>query len=103
MAGERGARGPELLPHLIGEADALVSARAAEREYREGLAQAADRERAQAAQRDAEAQARLDRLEAGERARLEAEVREELGWTEGHDSAACRAAIQGIMAARLPT
>ncbi len=92
-----------MLPHLIGEADALVSARAAEREYREGLAQAADRERAEAAQRDAEAQARLDRMEAGERSRLEAAIREELGWTEGHDSPACRAAIQGIMAARLPT
>jgi hypothetical protein len=89
-----------LLPHLIGEADALVSARAAEREYREGLAQAADRERAQAAQRDAEAQARLDRLEAGERARLEGLVRAERGWPEGEDTPLRRAVLPGLIAAK---
>ena len=99
LAGERGARGPDLLPHLVGEAHSNVEARSraeAEAGRRQALAGAA-RER-----REAEFRAELeavDKLPKAKRKRLEAEARAAL--PEDLSDGMAAAIIPGWIAARV--
>lgn len=99
LAGERGARGPDLLPHVVGEAHERILARG-KRKARAAEITALDEGQQQAAaeQFSEELQA-VEALPMGERARLEQECRERLpvGISEGM----ARAVLPGMIAARL--
>jgi hypothetical protein len=97
--GERGARGPYLLPHVIGEAHGRIEARTTQTTRRR---QIADEGEAQLSLDEASLRAELAALEAlpeGERERLEAECRAALPATASE--AMIAAVLPGMIAARL--
>ncbi len=95
LAGERGARGPELLPHLVGEAHARLEASAATRKRQRKIVEAA-----QPSTVDIDADlAAVARLAQGERQRLERECRERL--PVGLSDAMAERVLPGMIAARL--
>lgn len=97
LAGERGAKGPDLLPHLVGEAAEIVARRGQARKRAEQVQEAAataDRQH----QADTSA---VDALSASERARYEQQAREALRIPQDRDSAVVQGAVTGWIAARL--
>lgn len=99
LAGERGARGPDLLPHLIGEAHAAVEARAKAGERRatvEAATRAADLSDAEAMAADLAA---VKALPVAKRRKLEADCRATLPPTVSDRMA--EAVLPGMMAAQL--
>jgi DNA-binding transcriptional MerR regulator len=99
LAGERGARGPDLLPHLIGEAHERTEVRTAQATRRR---QIADEGEAQLSLDEASLRATLaavEALPAADRERLEAECRAALPVKVSEGMAA--AVLPGMMAARL--
>ena len=97
LARERGAKGPDLLPHLVGEAAEIVARRGQARAKAEKIQEAAataDREH----QADTSA---VDALSASERAMYEQQAREALRIPPDRDSAVVRGAVTGWIASRL--
>ncbi len=97
LAGERGAKGPGLLPHLVGEAAEIVARRGQARVKAEKIqlaAATADRQH----QADTSA---VDALSASELAMYEQQAREALRIPPDRDSAVVRGAVTGWIASRL--
>ncbi len=95
LAGERGARGPELLPHLVGEAVARLEKRASSSARQRAVAAAAA---TPAVDVDADLAA-VALLPVSERERLERECRERL--PEDLSKAMAERVLPGMIAARL--
>jgi len=99
LAGERGARGPDLLPHVIGEAHERIATRTVQAAQRQGIAAAAEE---QLTLDEASLRAELAAVEAlpeTQREHLEAECLAALPTTVSAAMAA--AVLPGMMAARL--
>ena len=94
LAADRGARGPDLLPYLVGEAQAIVERRKARQARAQAPTQAAE-------DRHREDLARVDRLTPAERGELEAQARATLGIDRDRNGATVEAVVQGWIAARL--
>jgi hypothetical protein len=97
LAGERGARGPDLLPYLAGEAAEIVARRGQARKRAEKLQEAA----ATADQGHRPDTSAVEALSASERARYEQQAREALRIPPERDSDVVRGAVEGWIAARL--
>jgi len=99
LAGERNARGPDLLPHVVGEAHDRIAARKAAAVKASTVQAAADERRNGDREHQEVALAALEALSAVERERLRAECLETLpaGLSEGLKAAL----LPGMMAARL--
>jgi hypothetical protein len=101
LAGARGARGPDLLPHVIGEAHERIQARAVQTTRRRKITAATE---AQVTLNEASLEAGLEAVQAlpaTDRARLERECRAALPPSLSEAMAA--AVLPGMMAARLRT
>jgi hypothetical protein len=99
LAGERGARGPDLLPHVIGEAHERIEARTAQATRRQQIASEGE---AQLSLDEASLRAELaavEALPAADRDRLESECRAALPATVSEGMVA--AVLPGMVAARL--
>lgn len=102
LAAERGARGADLLPHVIGEAHARVEERRATQRRAEQVAQVARQTEAEARERARETVAAIEALSPGERERWEAAAREALGLSaDRHNGMGTQMCIQGWIAQEL--
>ena len=97
LAADRGARGPDLLPFLVGEGQAAVERRKAQQAHQ----QQAQAPTQAAEDRHREDLARVDRLTPTERSELEAQARATLGIDRDRNGATVEAVVQGWIAARL--
>lgn len=102
LAGERGARGPDLLPYLIGEAHSLVETQTAQKVKQAQVVAATEKEQQEAADRHEEGIALVEALAPEERTRLEAQARTTLGLDpDRHKGPASQAVITGWIMTRL--
>ena len=102
LAGERGARGPDLLPYLVGEAHSILEAQAASRTKQAQLVAVAEHGQQEAGERHREGLALVEALTAEERAELEAQARVALGFDpERHNGPASQAVVVGWIISRL--
>jgi hypothetical protein len=99
LAGERGARGPDLLPYVIGEAHELTETRAAEEQQEQQFRAMAEKERQAREKEYQDRLAAVDALPPAERARLEKEVRASLKVRVSEDMLS--RLIPGMIASRL--
>ncbi len=99
LAAQRGARGPDLLPHVVGEAREIVLARGKRKAKAEQTAAMNEQQQRQAAERFSQELQAVDALPPGDRDRLERECRQRLpaGISEGM----AKAVLPGMIAARL--
>ena len=99
LAAERGARGPDLLPHVVGEAHTMIQARASRVQQSAAIAAAGDETSAAGDATIAANLAAIDQLEPAARDQLEAQARAALpaNMSEGM----IRAVLPGLMAAQL--
>lgn len=102
LAGERGARGPDLLPYLIGEAHSLLEAQTTTKAKQAQITATTEKEQQEAAERHSEGLALVEALTPEERARLEAQARATLGLDpDRHKGPASQAVITGWIMTRL--
>jgi DNA-binding transcriptional MerR regulator len=99
LAGERGARGPDLLPHVIGEAHERVEAQRQAEATATARRQADERQQERARTEFESELAAVENLDAETRARLEAECRASL--PAGASEGMIAAVLPGMIAARL--
>jgi len=99
LAGERGARGPDLLPYVIGEAHELTETRVAEEQQEQQFRAMAEKERQAREKEYQDRLAAVDALPPAERARLEKEVRASLKVRVSEDMLS--RLIPGMIASRL--
>lgn len=99
LAGERGARGPDLLPYVIGEAHELAEAHATEEHQEQQFRAMAEKERQAREKQYQDRLAAVEALPPAERARLEKEVRASLKVRVSEDMLS--RLIPGMIASRL--
>lgn len=102
LAGERGARGPDLLPYLIGEAHSRLEAQTTAKAQQAQVTAATEEEQQEAADRHKEGIVLVEALTPEDRARLEVQARAALGLDpDRHKGPASQAVITGWIMTRL--